>query len=56
MSMSKFVDKIDVLLDNYVKTESVDLLESMIEKIEVEIEKLTDDQSGACQPEQQDLS
>jgi len=37
--MSKFVDKIDELLDDYNEKASIDVLESMIEKIEDEIEK-----------------
>jgi len=56
MNMSKFVDKIDKLLDDYTEKESIDVLESMTELIDAEIDKQVDDQSGACQPEQQDLS
>jgi len=39
MKMSKFVDKIDELLDDYSEKGSVDVLESMVEKIEDEIDK-----------------
>ena len=49
--MSKFVDKIDKLLDDYNEKESIDVLESMSELIDVEIDKQTDAQSGQCVPE-----
>ena len=43
MKMSKFVDKIDELLDDYSEKGSIDVLDSMIEKIEDEIEKRKND-------------
>jgi len=56
MNMSKFVDKIDKLLDQYNEKESIDVLESMIELVEAEIDKQTDDQSGACNTSLTELS
>jgi len=49
--MSKFVDKIDKLLDKYNEKEDIDVLESMIELIEDEIEKLGGQSVGACSPD-----
>jgi len=43
MKMNKFVDKIDELLDDYNEKASIDILESMVEKIEDEIDKRKDD-------------
>jgi len=54
--MSKFVDKIDKLLDDYNEKEDIDVLESMIGLVEDEIEKQVGKSVGACSPEQQDLS
>jgi len=51
MKMSKFVSKIDKLLDQYNEKEDVDVLESMIELIEDEIEKLGGQSVGACSPD-----
>jgi len=56
MNMSKFVDKIDKLLDDYSEKESIDVLESMTVLIDAEIDKKVDEESAACHPEQQDLS
>jgi len=39
MNMSKFVDKIDELLDEYDTSRDIDVLEAVIELIEDEIEK-----------------
>jgi len=39
MKMSKFVDKIDELLDEYDTSKDVDVLEAVIELIEDEIDK-----------------
>jgi len=50
MNMSKFVDKIDELLDDYNEKSSIDVLESMIEKIEDEIEKRKGDTTLAELP------
>jgi len=43
MKMNKFVDKMDGLLDDYSEKGSIDVLESMIEKIEDEIDKRKND-------------
>jgi len=39
MSLSKFVDKIDELLDEYDTSRDIDVLEAVIELIEDEIDK-----------------
>jgi len=39
MNMSKFVDKIDELLDEYDTSRDIDVLEAVIELIEDEIDK-----------------
>jgi len=49
--MSKFVDKIDKLLDDYNEKESIDVLESMTELIDAEIDRQVDAQAGQCVPE-----
>jgi len=51
MKMSKFVDKIDKLLDDYNEKEDIDVLESMIGLVEDEIEKLEGQSVGACSPD-----
>jgi len=51
MKMSKFVDKIDKLLDQYNEKEDVDVLESMALLVEDELEKLSGKAVGACSPD-----
>jgi len=48
--MSKFVDKIDELLDEYDKTNDVDVLEAAIELIEDEIDRRKGDTTLAELP------
>jgi len=48
--MSKFVDKIDELLDEYDKDRDVDVLEAAIELIEDEIDKRKNDTTLAELP------
>jgi len=51
MNMSKFVTKIDELLDEYDTTKDIDVLEAVIELIEDEIDSQKDAQSSACHPD-----
>jgi len=51
MKMSKFVDKIDKLLDQYNEKEDIDVLESMIELVEDEIGNQEGKSVGACSPD-----
>jgi len=55
MNMNKFVNKIDKLLDDFNEKENIDVLESMIELIESEIEKQEGQSVGACSPDLPDI-
>jgi len=53
--MSKFVNKIDELLDEYDASKDIDVLEAVIELIEDEIDSAKDSQVGACHPDLPDI-